>query len=697
MDERGFRRAAQSAAADRAKADAAAKKSGTATPRVRRSRTVYAATTSSLHRLRRGIVSEATVAEVLLDGARSAAMGPVRTSSWCWTSAPCYAEGGGQLADGGRIELGAAVVEVPRRAEPGARPHRPRATVVLGEVTLGDAAHAEVDIARRRSISGRIRRPTWCARRFREALGGGHSGRLGDAPGRFRFDFTAQAAVPRGRLRDIEARVDAVLLDDLPVHADVMTRDRPSTSAPWRFSAREVQRPGAGSISVGCDWPASCVGGTCTPTHPARRRRALGEASMGSGVRSRRGARRRRRVTFLAREHAIVGQLTRASQGPPESRRRVSAVLARLRGAGGDRPPPAGQQALAVAPGWSAGPRRRPVRLVTHDAGRGRGRGTAHPGAGRAGGAPGRRRAGRRRHDRGVRAEPVVVVATRRAARGRRGQGRPAGRGPAPGPRRRWRGRGRTSPRAGAPTPPPDGRGARSRRDDASGAGLSHGMPGQRVRVRRGVDVGAAGGRSRWRSDGVLGQPPWRPARDDSPDRADQHEVARLCPAGHTAYLVVGFALSMSGAEGAAARRARAYAREMAALVAPVRVRFGGRTTHHGGVASAVAGSGGTGTRAAGRGGPGGRRPDPAVGARCRACHRSGARSLGRRQRRRPGRRDAGDDDGRTLRRPSSSTSPRSIPPRVATTAASARSRRAPLPRAHRDPRPGRRRGAVRR
>ena len=101
-------------------------------------------------------------------------------------------------------------------------------------------------------------------------------------------------------------------------------------------------------------------------------------------------------------------------------------------------------------------------------------------------------------------------------------------------------------------------------------------MPSRRSGVRVGVDVGAVRvGVAVSDPEGVLAATAVATlARDDSSDRADQHEVARLCPAGHTAYLVVGLPLSMSGAEGAAARRARAYAREMAALVAPVRVRL---------------------------------------------------------------------------------------------------------------------------
>jgi putative Holliday junction resolvase len=93
--------------------------------------------------------------------------------------------------------------------------------------------------------------------------------------------------------------------------------------------------------------------------------------------------------------------------------------------------------------------------------------------------------------------------------------------------------------------------------------------------VRIGVDVGTVRvGVAASDPDGVLATPVATLTRDESPARADQHEIARLCRPGDTAYLVVGLPRSLSGAEGAAARRARAYAREIAALVDPVRVRL---------------------------------------------------------------------------------------------------------------------------
>ena len=120
-----------------------------------------------------------------------------------------YAEGGGQLADGGRIELaGGAVVQVRDVQSPitGLSVHR--ATVVAGEVAVGEQAHALVDIERRRSISRAHTATHMVHKAIREALvdtatqAGSENG-----PGRFRFDFNAQHAIPLGQLQEIEARV----------------------------------------------------------------------------------------------------------------------------------------------------------------------------------------------------------------------------------------------------------------------------------------------------------------------------------------------------------------------------------------------------------------------------------------------------------------------------------------------------------
>ena len=85
---------------------------------------------------------------------------------------PFYAEGGGQLADQGVIELdNGARLEVRDVQTPisGLVVHQVK--VLSGEVGVGDAAHSEVDIERRRSISRAHTATHMVHKAFREALG----------------------------------------------------------------------------------------------------------------------------------------------------------------------------------------------------------------------------------------------------------------------------------------------------------------------------------------------------------------------------------------------------------------------------------------------------------------------------------------------------------------------------------------------
>ena len=63
-----------------------------------------------------------------------------------------------------RLSSGALVeVDDVQQPVPGLIVHRAR--VVSGEVAVGDEAHAEIDVERRRAICARTRPPTWCTRR----------------------------------------------------------------------------------------------------------------------------------------------------------------------------------------------------------------------------------------------------------------------------------------------------------------------------------------------------------------------------------------------------------------------------------------------------------------------------------------------------------------------------------------------------
>ena len=372
VDEAGFRRLMQEQR-DRAKADAKAKKSGhgdTGVYRELADALGHAVEFTGYDE----VVSEARVSGLIRDGVVVTSAGPGEQVELILDRTPFYAEGGGQLADGGRIELaGGAIVEVRDVQSPinGLSVHR--ATVVLGEVTVGEPAHASVDIERRRSISRAHTATHMVHKAIREALGDtATQAGSENAPGRFRFDFNAQHAVPISLLRDIEARVNALLLEDLPVHAEVMTQEQAREIGAMALFGEKYGNA-VRVVSVG-EWARELCGGT----HAARSSqlglvKLLGEASIGSGVRRVEALVGADAYTFLAREHAIVGQLTEVLKGRPEELpERVNSILTRLRDAEREIAAVRQKQALTIAPSLVQSAREfGPVSLVTHDAGEG--------------------------------------------------------------------------------------------------------------------------------------------------------------------------------------------------------------------------------------------------------------------------------------------------------------------------------------
>ncbi|MBC7309112.1 MAG: alanine--tRNA ligase [Actinomycetales bacterium] len=285
---------------------------------------------------------------------------------------PFYAEGGGQLADGGLIRLtGGALVEVRDVQSPitGLIVHK--ATVVAGEVHTGESAHALVDVERRRAISRAHTATHMVHKAIREALGEtATQAGSENAPGRFRFDFNAMAAVPASVLRDVEQRVNAVLLDDLAVHADVMSQaEALATGAMAMFGEKygdEVR-----VISVG-DWARELCGGThAEHTSQLGLVTLLGEASIGAGVRRVEALVGADAYSFLAREHAIVGQVTEMLKARPEDLpERIGGMLTRLKDAERELERLRKEQVLAAASRLTDQARDvGVVRFLGHDAG----------------------------------------------------------------------------------------------------------------------------------------------------------------------------------------------------------------------------------------------------------------------------------------------------------------------------------------
>ncbi|MCD6638608.1 MAG: alanine--tRNA ligase [Nocardioides sp.] len=333
VDEAGFRRL-MGEQRDRAKADARAKKGAHANT------AAYREVADNL-----GAPVEFTgYTEVVSDGAvRGLVSGGQAVSAArageeievVLDRTPFYAEGGGQLADTGVIELdNGARIEVRDVQSPirGLVVHK--AVVLDGEVTLGLGAHSLVDTERRRSISRSHTATHMVHKAFREALGEtATQAGSENSPGRFRFDFSATGSVPMSVMADVEARVNDLVLADLEVHADYMSQAEAVKSGAMALFG-EKYGDTVRVISVG-DWARELCGGTHTDrSGQLGVVKLLGESSIGSGVRRVEALVGGDAYRFLAREHVIVNQLADALKARPEELpERVSSILEKLRAA----------------------------------------------------------------------------------------------------------------------------------------------------------------------------------------------------------------------------------------------------------------------------------------------------------------------------------------------------------------------------
>ncbi|MBB2987853.1 alanine--tRNA ligase [Terracoccus luteus] len=372
VDEAGFRRLMDEQRG-RAKADAKAKKAAHGDT------LVYRGLADALGRDVEftgydQVATEATVRGLVRDGevVDHAVVGD--TVEVVLDRTPLYAESGGQQADHGRIRLqNGALLEVldVQRPITGLVVHR--ATVLEGEVRTGETAEAEVDVTRRRSISRAHTATHMVHQALRDELGPtATQAGSENSPGRLRFDFKSLQAVPAAAMAEIEARINAVLLDDLPVTADIMSLDAArKTGAMALFGEKYGERVRV--VSIG-DWSRELCVGTHTPrVGQIGVVKLLGESSIGSGVRRVEALVGSDAYQHLAREAALVSQLTDTlAVRPEELPERIAGLVARLREAEKEIATVRQGQVLGAATALVATARDLGgVSFVSHDAGEG--------------------------------------------------------------------------------------------------------------------------------------------------------------------------------------------------------------------------------------------------------------------------------------------------------------------------------------
>ena len=330
VDEDGFRRLMKEQK-DRAKADAKAKKSGhTDLSEYRKIVDTFGKTDFIGYKHQSG---EAKVQAIMSDGqsVSEIAEGDVEI---ILDRTPFYAEGGGQLSDGGVLVLSDGTrieIDDVQAPVPGLYVHR--GSIISGSVKVNQDLFAEIDHGRRKAISRAHTATHMVHKAFREALGeSATQAGSENAPGRFRFDFPANGAVPASVLNEVEHRVNSLLIENLEVTAEQMSQsEAKAIGAMALFGEKygDVVRV----VSVG-DWARELCGGT--HVHSSAELgvvKLLSESSIGAGVRRVEALVGADAFSYLAREHILLNSLTEIIKGArvEELPERISDLLGKMK------------------------------------------------------------------------------------------------------------------------------------------------------------------------------------------------------------------------------------------------------------------------------------------------------------------------------------------------------------------------------
>ena len=331
VDEDGFRKLMKEQK-DRAKADARSKKTG------HTDLSEYRAIVDKFGKTEfvgySQVESEARVSAILVDGKSISETGAAGEVEIVLDRTPFYAEGGGQLPDGGIIRLAnGAVIEIDDVQAPVPGLYIHRGTVLSGVVKVNESASAAIDKARRTAISRAHTATHMVHKAFREALGeSATQAGSENAPGHFRFDFPSTGAVPPSVLRDVEARVNSLLLEDLAVTAQTMTQPEAKAMGAMALFG-EKYGDQVRVVSVG-DWAHELCGGThVSQSGQLGLVKLLSEASIGAGVRRVEALVGVDAFDFLAREHVLLNSLTEIIKGArvEELPERISSLIDQLK------------------------------------------------------------------------------------------------------------------------------------------------------------------------------------------------------------------------------------------------------------------------------------------------------------------------------------------------------------------------------
>ncbi|GAA4731792.1 alanine--tRNA ligase [Pedococcus ginsenosidimutans] len=370
VDRDGFRRL-MTEQRERAKADAKAKKGGHANTEVWRDLRSLGATD---WRAYSELTSEAKVLGLVVDGQRVEELEPGQRGQVVLDRTPFYAESGGQVADEGVIVADGAhlrVVDVQRPVK-GLVAHT--VEVLTGPLRAGQEVSAEVD-AEWRVCACQAHSGTHVVHAaLRQVLGPSalQSGSY-NKPGYLRLDFAwGQALSPETR-SEIEEVANLAVRQDLPVSAQYMTLPQAREFGALALFG-ETYDEQVRVIEIGGPWSRELCGGTHVGHSSQIGALSItGESSVGSGVRRLEAFVGMDALRYLAKERALVAELSEIVKVQPgELKDRVAALVARVRDAERELEKVRREQVQAQTGKLVEYARDLDgIRLLTHDAGEG--------------------------------------------------------------------------------------------------------------------------------------------------------------------------------------------------------------------------------------------------------------------------------------------------------------------------------------
>ncbi|MFC7343734.1 alanine--tRNA ligase [Saccharopolyspora griseoalba] len=247
---------------------------------------------------------------------------------------PFYAEGGGQIADTGKLVGPGVSVEVNdvQRAVPGLFVHKGK--VLEGELGVDTTLETAVDRNRRESIERSHSATHLVHAAVRSAYGkrAAQAGSL-NSPGRMRFDFTAPSAVDADVLAGVEEEVNDYLQTDVEVDAYTTTMDRAMELGAMALFG-EKYGDQVRVVDMG-DYSRELCGGTHVPRiGKLGVVKLVSDSSVGTGVHRVEALVGMDAMRHISKEHMLVNQLAEQFKVPADDLPdRIQGVVARLRNA----------------------------------------------------------------------------------------------------------------------------------------------------------------------------------------------------------------------------------------------------------------------------------------------------------------------------------------------------------------------------